>query len=113
MKKLMLMCLLGVSAMALAQTPDTTAAPKHGGKNSNVADLELSSADEAKLQGQLDEARRKLDEAAQQVAELSMQLGHREGNPDVMFFNTAEGPRRAVLGVQIDPDSGKEGARVL
>jgi len=31
----------------------------------------------------------------------------------VMFFNTAEGPRRAVLGVQIDPDSGKEGARVL
>jgi len=113
MKKLMLMCLLGVSAMALAQTPDITAAPKHGGKNSNVADLELSSADEAKLQGQLDEARRKLDEAAQQVAELSMQLGHREGNPDVMFFNTAEGPRRAVLGVQIDPDSGKEGARVL
>jgi len=46
------------------------------------------------------------------VAELSMQLGHHEGGPDVMFFNS-DGPRRAVLGVQIDPDSGKEGARVL
>jgi len=115
MKQLMLMCLLGASAAALAQAPppDGGAAQKRGGKNSEVADLERSREDEQKLQGQLDEARRKLDEAARQVAELSMQLGHQEGNGDVLFFNTAEGPRRAVLGVQIDPDSGKDGARVL
>jgi len=112
MKKLILICLLGASAVALAQTPpDTASAPKRGGKSSEVADVELNRVDDAKLRAELDEARRRLDEAARQVAELSMQLGN-DGRGDVLFLNT-DGPRRAVLGVQIDSKSGKEGARVL
>jgi len=72
-----------------------------------------SQVDEAKVRAQLEEARQRLDEAAREVAELSTQLAHNEGN-DVVFFSTdGGGPRRAVLGVEIDPASGKEGARLL
>jgi C-terminal processing protease CtpA/Prc len=114
MKKLMMICLLAAGATAMAQSPDAGAA-KRAGKASEVADLERDAmaqrADEDKMRAELDEARRRLDEAARQVAELSAQLGRNEGRNFV--FVDGNGPRRAVLGVQIDPESGKEGARVL
>jgi C-terminal processing protease CtpA/Prc len=116
MRKLMMLCLLAASALAVAQSPDTTGAAKRGGKASEVADVELNTArqraDEDKTRADLEDARRRLDEAARQVAELSSQLGRNEGR-NLMFIDRDGGPRRAVLGVQIDPESGKQGARVL
>jgi S1-C subfamily serine protease len=115
MRILMLTCLLAASAAAIAQTPDAGAA-RRGGKASEVADIERDTAkrlaSEDKTRAELEEARRRLDEAARQVAELSAQLGQNEGR-NFVFVNREGGPRRAVLGVQIDPESGKEGARVL
>jgi C-terminal processing protease CtpA/Prc len=117
MKPMMLITLLAVSAGALAQTPplNPTGTPPRGGRASEVADLERdttrSAADEAKMRSDLDAARQRLDEAAREVAQLSAQLGRNVGH-DFVFID-GNGPRRAVLGVQIDPDSGKEGARVL
>lgn len=65
-------------------------------------------AEDAKVRAQLDKARAELDRKAQEVAELSMKLG---GTSDRMFRTI--GPRQAMLGVQVDPESGKQGARVL
>jgi C-terminal processing protease CtpA/Prc len=106
--------LLMASAAAVAQAPDA-GAQRAGGKSAS-ADLERDSAqsrgDEDKVRADLEDARRRLDEAAREVAQLSSQLGRNEGR-NFMFFDTEGGPRRAMLGVQIDPESGKEGARVL
>jgi C-terminal processing protease CtpA/Prc len=73
------------------------------------ADRAKRDAEDEKLRAQLDKARAELDRKAQEVAELSMKLS---GRNDV-FFRTGGGPRQAMLGVQIDPESGKQGARVL
>ncbi|HEU5136695.1 MAG TPA: PDZ domain-containing protein [Steroidobacteraceae bacterium] len=99
MKKLMLVCLLAANAAAFAQSP-----------TAGTADAAKLEADEAKTRAKLAEARARLDEAARDVAELSMQLG---GNVrhDMHVFDG--GSRKAVLGIQVDPDSGKEGVRVL
>ena len=67
---------------------------------------------EAKTRAQLDEARKRLDEAAREVAELSMQLARQRG-PQRRSSSTAAVRGARMLGVQIDPDSGKDGARVL
>src|SRR6185295_7468720 len=62
------------------------------------------------LESQLEAARTRLEEAAHEVAELSAEIG----KPVMDRFVTAfgEGPRRAIIGVQLDPASGKDGARV-
>jgi membrane-associated protease RseP (regulator of RpoE activity) len=116
MRKLMMICLLAASAAAGAQAPDAGTAQKRGGKASEVADLERDvvkqRADEDRMRADLEDARRRLDEAARQVAQLSAQLGRNEGR-GFMVVDRDGGPRRAVLGVQIDPASSKEGARVL
>ena len=63
----------------------------------------------------LDEARARLDTAAREVTELSMQMG--AGHPETRIF--AFGPderRRAILGVQLGQGGGadsKTGARVV
>jgi S1-C subfamily serine protease len=113
----MLVCLLAASAAAVAQTSAPAETTKRGGKSSEVADVELSRADAAKLEeeetrtrARLDEARARLDKAAREVAELSTQLG-RNSRRDVVFINP--GDRRGVLGVQVDNDSDHKGARVL
>jgi len=120
MKHLMLVCLLAMSAAAAAQT--TTDTPKRGGKASETADIETSRADEArreaeeaKTRARLDEARARLDKAAQEVAELSMQLGRGAmgGEEHMRQRMMIDGGRRAVLGVQIDNASDKSGARVM
>ena len=116
MRKLMMICLLAASAVAVAQTPDNANPQRRGGKSSEVADLERDGlkkrADEDKVRAELEDARKRLDEAARQVAELSAQLGRNEGR-NFVFVGGSGPERRAVLGVQIDPESGKEGARVL
>ena len=116
MKHLMLVVLLAMSAAVAAQTGD---APKRGGKNSEVADLERSRADDAKreeeetrIRAKLDEARARLDKAAREVAEYSTQLGREAMGGDVRTV-VINGSRRAVLGVQIDNASDKAGARVM
>ncbi len=63
------------------------------------------------LEAKLEEARARLEQAAHDVAELSSEMGRPLMNK-LMIFNGA-GPPRAVIGVQLDPDSGKEGARIL
>jgi predicted metalloprotease with PDZ domain len=65
---------------------------------------------DANLEAQLEAARRKLDEAAREVAELSAQLSI----PFVQELSTFTGMfGRPIIGVQLDPASGKDGARVL
>jgi membrane-associated protease RseP (regulator of RpoE activity) len=114
MNKIICVWLLTLSAAALAQAPpaNPTGTPPRGGKNSEIADLERETAkleaDEAKTRAQLAEARERLDNAAREVAELSMQLGDSAGH---RVFIERGGPRRAMLGVQVD--NGKDGARVL
>jgi type II secretory pathway component PulC len=71
---------------------------------------EQAQQSEEAQQAELDRARQRLEEAAHEVAELSSQLAdgkHRE----VVRVITA-GPRRAVIGVQLDPASGTEGVRI-
>jgi S1-C subfamily serine protease len=61
------------------------------------------------IEKQLKEARAKLEEAAHEVAELSTQLG----KPFVdRLMVMGEGPGRAVIGVQLDSNGAKDGARV-
>jgi len=65
---------------------------------------------DASLEAQLDAARHRLDEAARQVAELSSQLG----GPFFERFSPLDSLYgRAIIGVQLDPTSGKDGARVV
>jgi C-terminal processing protease CtpA/Prc len=113
MKQLILVSLLGLSGMAVAQSADVQKSQADMKKTEakTQADAARADADEAKTRAQLDEARKRLDEAARQVADLSMKLAHNEGG-DMVFLRT-DGPPRSVLGVQVDPESGKEGARVL
>jgi C-terminal processing protease CtpA/Prc len=112
MKQLVLICLLAATSAASAQVPAT--APPRGGKVAETADLELSrtdakrEADEARKRAELDAARVRLDQATREVMELSRQLSE-NSRGDTLFFST---DRRAMLGVQIDPQSGREGARV-
>jgi hypothetical protein len=106
-KNLCLLFLLGVGATALAQTPPKSDAP--------------AAVDEAAVRADLEKARERLDAAAREVAELSRKLGadvHRERHIIIDRRDRgdrgdrASGPRRAILGVQIDPESGKQGAKV-
>jgi C-terminal processing protease CtpA/Prc len=61
------------------------------------------------LESRLEAARARLEQAAHEVAELSAEVGK-----PVMdrFMMLGEGPRRAIIGVQLDPGSGKDGAKV-
>jgi membrane-associated protease RseP (regulator of RpoE activity) len=63
----------------------------------------------ADLDAQLADARAKLEEAAHEVAEISARMS--KPLVDNMLFTT-DGPSRAVIGVQLDTNSGKEGARI-
>jgi S1-C subfamily serine protease len=65
---------------------------------------------DADLEAQLQAAREKLQTAAREVADLSSQLNR----PFMQRFSGLNGPfGRAIIGVQLDPAGGKEGARVL
>ncbi|MGH8285855.1 MAG: hypothetical protein ACRETT_08825, partial [Steroidobacteraceae bacterium] len=61
------------------------------------------------VEQRLQAARERLEEAAQEVAELSTELGAPFFDRFVAF---GDGPGRAIIGVQLDRASGKDGARV-
>jgi PDZ domain len=63
--------------------------------------------DNGDLDAQLDAARRKLEEAAHEVAELSAQMS----GPLLERLGSLA-PGRAILGLQLDPSGGSSGARV-
>jgi C-terminal processing protease CtpA/Prc len=107
MKQLLLVCLLGMSAACVAQTVTTEKGLKAELAKRSAEDTKRA-ADEDKKRAELEAARARLDKATREVMELSQQLAE-DSRGDVLFFRT---DRRAVLGVQIDPASGKEGARV-
>lgn len=88
---LLLSCLVWGAAVRAAEPNDST-------QNTNDA-----------LQAQLDAARERLESAAREVAELSARLGTQSAD----FPFIATGVPRASLGLQLDPHSGTEGARVL
>jgi C-terminal processing protease CtpA/Prc len=102
--------LLVLGAAAAAQTPaDAAREPADAQRDALQRDAQRAKrdAEDAKVRAQLDKARAELDKKAQEVAELSMKLS---GGNDFVF--RTGGPRQAMLGVQIDPESGKQGARV-
>jgi S1-C subfamily serine protease len=70
-----------------------------------------SAAAQRESEKKLAEAQAKLDAAAKEVAELSRQMGRRFNF--VLNNDMAGGPPRALLGVSIEPASGREGARVV
>jgi C-terminal processing protease CtpA/Prc len=102
MKKLMTVCLLSLGgamfAPAMAQSP------------AEKAPADKVDAEEAKTRKDLEAARERLDKAAREVAELSGKLGE-HARREIRFIEG--GPRRAVLGVQIEADPDNKGARVL
>lgn len=106
-KQLIVAGVLALGALATAHA-QTTAASDSGDAQREAAQRAKRDAEDAKVRAQLDKARAELDRKAQEVAELSMKLS---GANDVVF-RTVGAPREAMLGVQIDPDSGKQGARV-
>ena len=120
MKKLMMLGLLGLGGVANAQTYDVDApevriliaqADTAKAEARVKKDEAKQEADEAKIRADLEKARERLDEAMREVAELSTKLARDERREFVFIDNG--GPRRAMLGVQVDPASGKEGARLL
>ncbi len=110
MKTLTAVCLLAASATVMAQSPgkDEKEAPRAEAQRSK--ETAKSDADEAKTRKQLEEARERLDKAAREVAELSTKLGA-HARHEIRLIEG--GPRRAVLGIQIDDDPDKQGVRVL
>jgi len=70
---------------------------------------ESGAGNNANLEAQLEAARKQLEAAAHQVAELSAQMGR----PLVQnFMAFGEEPGRAIIGVQLEPSGAKDGARV-
>jgi len=81
------------------------------------AESQASASKQAKemadTEKRLAEAQRQLDAAARRVAELSSELGNRRGDRFFMFRD-GEGPvGRAMIGVQLSPDEGQGGAKVM
>jgi S1-C subfamily serine protease len=66
--------------------------------------------DTAQIEAQLADAQARLEQAAEEVAALSAQLAGPEMDR-MMIFDA--GPPRPLIGVQLDPDSSKDGARVV
>ena len=63
---------------------------------------------DAQLDAELDAARKELERAANEVARLSSDLGARAIDRVMPLF----GPARAIIGVELDPAPGGNGARV-
>ncbi len=84
----------------------------HAGQSSSRSSSRADTAPVARsqdLEAQLAQARRQLEEAARQVAELSAELGADARNHALMV---RERFGRGVIGLQLDPASGPDGALV-
>jgi predicted metalloprotease with PDZ domain len=89
-------------APAEPPVPPPPMPPNEAGATYGVPDVDV--------EAQLDAARKQLENAARQVAELSAQAN----GPFIQHFSRIDGPLgRVIIGVQLDPASGPEGARVL
>lgn len=98
-----------VSVLAAADEPAPDKSPDtvYFSTGGDAADNDAMSKD---LDAKLADARARLEEAAHEVAELSSQMS----GPlvDHMTAIYGQSPQRAVLGVQLDERSGKDGARI-
>lgn len=74
------------------------------------AGVARAAADDADLEAKLAAAQQRLEQAANEIAELSAQLG--EPMMQRMIIRGGEAPP-PLIGVRLDPASGPEGARVL
>jgi membrane-associated protease RseP (regulator of RpoE activity) len=108
MKKLPILILMSMSALCMAQA-NAQSSPRPTAAKEDQQQAK-SAAEEAKARQELAEARQRLDQAAREVAELSGKLGE-HARRDIRIIEG--GPRRAVLGIQVDANSGNDGARVL
>ncbi|MFO1427277.1 MAG: PDZ domain-containing protein [Steroidobacteraceae bacterium] len=63
----------------------------------------------ADVEARLEAARARLEAAAREVAELSADASATVIDRVIVYGG---GPRRAIIGVQVDPASGREGARI-
>jgi S1-C subfamily serine protease len=86
-----------VAAPLVAQTPSARAGDAERG------------AGQQKLEARLEAARARLDAAAREVAELSSESAGPMVDRVIVYSG---GPRRAIIGVQVDPTSDRSGARV-
>ena len=105
MKTLIRLVLLLVTAFAASGSGVVVAATPADTSASGNRD------DESMVETRLEAARKRLEEAAHEVAELSTQQIRGSLGDSMMLF-----PRdhsRAIIGIQLDPSSGKEGARVV
>jgi PDZ domain len=94
-------------ALAAAEPPGPASAPDQAAASAEQQSGQART--EADLEAQLAAARKQLEVAAQQVAELSAQLGR----PLIERFMTlAGGPDRAIIGVQLDDGAAGHGALV-
>lgn len=94
-------------AAAMVASMGAALADEPAGKAAEKADKKESI--EENLEAKLEAAQQRLESAASEVAELSAEIGRPVMN---RFMMRGEGPRHAIIGVQLDPASGKEGARV-
>jgi predicted metalloprotease with PDZ domain len=99
-----------VSASALAQNDPPPPAPAPLPPLPPAEVGHPPEARDAELEAQLEAARQKLQAAAREVADLSSEINR----PFLQRFSGFNGSfGRAIIGVQLDPAGGKEGARVL
>jgi predicted metalloprotease with PDZ domain len=96
-----------LAPLAVLAAPDQGPDVMYVVTNGDASDIDATTKD---LDAQLADARARLEEAAHEVAEISSQMS----GPlvDHMMSIYQDGPPHAVLGVQLDERSGKEGARV-
>ena len=93
-----------------AQTKEIEAQAKELETQSKDFETRTDDSRNRELEARLAEARARLEQAAHDVAELSSEMGRPLMNK-FMVVN-GEGPSRAIIGVQLDPASGKDGARI-
>jgi S1-C subfamily serine protease len=75
-----------------------------------AADPPSSTSSEAEMEAKLAAARQRLDQAAREVAELSMRLA---ADGEDRALRIASNLQHGVIGLQLDPASGSDGARVI
>jgi len=98
---------LGAAAALAAPRP---AAAQGATQRVTASDEAAAPRAQSDLEARLEAARQRLEQAAREVAELSSQIGLGEGSGPVFI---ERGFRRAIIGLQLDPASGSDGARVL
>lgn len=98
------------NVMAMDESLDEAAAAADEAAERAAESERAAEASTRDLETQLEAARSRLEEAAHEVAELSAEIGSPVMDRFVTTFG--EGPRRSIIGVQLDPASGKDGAKV-